>query len=242
MPHHIPDCRHNAFEFVDRVERLSSVDEVMRALEGILAQFGFEAIMLAGLAERHFQGSVLAAHWPSEFLDLYTKQNYIMFDPIARLARRSQMPFQWDKSSYAHEQDPRVFEVMRRAADFRIARGFVVPIHGRVSGPAVVSMSGVRLDVPPASKPAIHLIALYAFDRVCRLCPSPRLPKPRITAREREVLVWVTQGKSAWQIGEILNIAKRTVDEHVQTACRKLGAANRTQAVAIALRERLLDI
>lgn len=61
-----------------------------------------------------------------------------------------------------------------------------------------------------------------------------------LSLREREVLWWATQGKSAWEIGEILHIAKRTVDQHTQNAVRKLGAANRTQAVAIALRERLI--
>jgi len=62
-----------------------------------------------------------------------------------------------------------------------------------------------------------------------------------MTSREAEVLTWVARGKSAWEIGEILRIAKRTVDEHVQTAVRKLGAANRTHAVAIAIREQLID-
>jgi LuxR family transcriptional regulator, quorum-sensing system regulator BjaR1 len=56
------------------------------------------------------------------------------------------------------------------------------------------------------------------------------------------VLVWTAHGKSAWEIGEILGIAKRTVDEHAQTAFRKLGAANRTQAVALAVRKRLINI
>ena len=64
---------------------------------------------------------------------------------------------------------------------------------------------------------------------------------PLLTPREREVLTWVAQGKSAWEIGEILRIGKRTVDEHVQTATRKLNAANRVQAVAIALRERIIE-
>jgi LuxR family transcriptional regulator, quorum-sensing system regulator BjaR1 len=49
------------------------------------------------------------------------------------------------------------------------------------------------------------------------------------------VLAWAAQGKSAWETGEILKVAKRTVDEHAQKAMRKLGATNRTQAVAIAL-------
>jgi DNA-binding CsgD family transcriptional regulator len=61
-----------------------------------------------------------------------------------------------------------------------------------------------------------------------------------LTPRECEVLWWAAQGKSAREIGGILHISKRTVDEHTHNAARKLGAANRTQAVAIALRERLI--
>jgi DNA-binding CsgD family transcriptional regulator len=62
-----------------------------------------------------------------------------------------------------------------------------------------------------------------------------------LTARELEVLTWVARGKSAWEIGEILRITKRTVDEHVQRATRKLGATNRTQAAAMAVRDRIID-
>jgi DNA-binding CsgD family transcriptional regulator len=62
-----------------------------------------------------------------------------------------------------------------------------------------------------------------------------------LTPREVEVLAWVARGKSAWEIGEILHISKRTVDEHVQAAVRKLGAANRPQAVAIALLHRMIE-
>ena len=60
--------------------------------------------------------------------------------------------------------------------------------------------------------------------------------------REQEVLEWTASGKSAWEIGMILGIAKRTVDTHAQSISRKLGAANRAQAVAIAMRERLINI
>jgi LuxR family quorum sensing-dependent transcriptional regulator len=62
-----------------------------------------------------------------------------------------------------------------------------------------------------------------------------------LTPREREVLRWVARGKSAREVGEILHIAKRTVDEHAQTAVRKLGARNRTHAVAIAVRDGLIE-
>jgi LuxR family transcriptional regulator, quorum-sensing system regulator BjaR1 len=61
-----------------------------------------------------------------------------------------------------------------------------------------------------------------------------------LTDRELEVMAWVARGKSAWEIGKILDITKRTVDEHVRFATRKLGAANRTAAVAIAVSRRMI--
>lgn len=63
-----------------------------------------------------------------------------------------------------------------------------------------------------------------------------------ITDREREVLIWAARGLSSRDTGMVLDIAKRTVDEHMQTAARKLGAANKTQAVAIAIRDRLIEV
>jgi LuxR family quorum sensing-dependent transcriptional regulator len=62
------------------------------------------------------------------------------------------------------------------------------------------------------------------------------------TSREIEVLTWVARDKSSWEVGENLDIAKRTVDEHVQTAVRKIGAVNRSHAVAIAVRDRIIII
>jgi LuxR family quorum sensing-dependent transcriptional regulator len=72
--------------------------------------------------------------------------------------------------------------------------------------------------------------------------PTTRKRSNTLSAREIEVLTWVARGKSAWEIGEILHITKRTVDEHVRAAARKLGAVNRTQAVALAIRDRIIEV
>ncbi|MGC1652195.1 MAG: helix-turn-helix transcriptional regulator [Candidatus Sulfotelmatobacter sp.] len=63
-----------------------------------------------------------------------------------------------------------------------------------------------------------------------------------LTARECEVLKWVARGKPAREIAEILDITKRTVDAHVHSSIGKIGAVNRTNAVAIAIRNRLIDV
>jgi len=75
-----------------------------------------------------------------------------------------------------------------------------------------------------------------------RSLPQTATRRVPLTSRETEVLFWVANGKSTAEIAGILLISKRTVDEHVQTSIRKLDAANRTHAVAIALRDRIIEI
>lgn len=65
--------------------------------------------------------------------------------------------------------------------------------------------------------------------------PAPYQRVVPITEREREILLWVRDGLSNQQISEKLGISALTVKNHVQKILRKLGAANRAQAVAKAM-------
>lgn len=57
-----------------------------------------------------------------------------------------------------------------------------------------------------------------------------------LTARESEVLLWVSRGKSNREIGEILDISPRTVNKHLEQIFQKLGVENRASAAARAVR------
>lgn len=62
--------------------------------------------------------------------------------------------------------------------------------------------------------------------------PDPKKsPKARLTPCQREVMVWVSEGKSNWDAGRILGCAEATVKKHLQTIFRKLGVTNRVEAV-----------
>jgi DNA-binding NarL/FixJ family response regulator len=63
---------------------------------------------------------------------------------------------------------------------------------------------------------------------------------PRITHRERDVLRLLADGKSNEEIGKELYISPETVRTHVRKAMAKLEADTRTEAVAKALRQRLI--
>ena len=56
-----------------------------------------------------------------------------------------------------------------------------------------------------------------------------------LTARETEVLIWIAQGKTNYEIGVILRACTGTICKHVEHILRKLDVKNRTAAAVIAL-------
>lgn len=70
---------------------------------------------------------------------------------------------------------------------------------------------------------------------------SGTLP-PELSPREREVLQLLAAGGSNSAISAALGIAENTARNHVRAILAKLGVANRTDAVATAVRRGLLEI
>ena len=67
-------------------------------------------------------------------------------------------------------------------------------------------------------------------------------PIPELTDRQLAVLEALTRGLSNPDIAKLLNISTKMARDHVCAILTKLGAANRAEAVAIALRKHLLKI
>ena len=67
-------------------------------------------------------------------------------------------------------------------------------------------------------------------------------PLPDLTMRQKEILGSMIRGLTDRDIARQFGIRQDGVSDHVSAILRKLGAANRTEAVAIALRKHLLKI
>ena len=65
-------------------------------------------------------------------------------------------------------------------------------------------------------------------------------PVPDLTPRQSEILESMVKGLTDRDIAEQLGLSPESVSEHVGAIRQKIGAANRTEAVAIAMRKYLL--
>ncbi len=82
------------------------------------------------------------------------------------------------------------------------------------------------------TKPLLHRLALEAKHGAGKSAP---------TARELQVLELVGEGKSNKEIASALEISDETVKTHLRHLYEKLGVSDRAQAVAIALRQQMIE-
>ena len=139
--------------------------------------------------------------------------------------------------------DPRVYKPLVKVA--RTESFAVAPlVHPeRATALLYADRRGAELDeldrdllwtFATAVAPVLHLAALRAFarHRPGEMRPTSSVPRVPLTPRESEVLRLMCEGASNATIGERLFISETTVKSHVQRILRKLGVANRTEAVS----------
>ena len=71
---------------------------------------------------------------------------------------------------------------------------------------------------------------------------ADRLMRSALTGREEEILRELVNGLTNREIGRALRISENTVRNHVNSLLSKLGAADRTEAVTLAIRRGIVDI
>ena len=92
-----------------------------------------------------------------------------------------------------------------------------------------------------AGRPTLAPEAARALIQAARSADKDPAPGHDLTVREREVLALMVEGLNNPQIGERLSISVTTVRSHVSHILSKLGVSNRAEAIALALRNRLVD-
>ncbi|GAP09013.1 two component transcriptional regulator, LuxR family [Bellilinea caldifistulae] len=84
-------------------------------------------------------------------------------------------------------------------------------------------------------------LAPEAAQVLIQAATRPPVPAFELTDRERDVLIWMVRGLSNNEIAAKLVVSPSTVKFHVSNILSKLGVSSRTEAVAFALQQRLVE-
>ncbi len=229
--------------FVSRLSQIGDTRVFAVVFEELVRKFGCQFFVISGIAEEsNTQQEMLVIHnlpeaWVSEYLD----NNYILNDPIARHCVEARNPFLWREAIEA-TASREAKDIMARAEKYGLRNGVCFPIHNINGFEAGVSLSGFAAPPKMTEIRSLHLASIMAFNAVRRIRSDHSLRIHAISDREKEVLTWCALGKTSKEIAYILFVSENTVNVHIKNAISKLSAGNKTEAVAIAVRQGILNI
>jgi len=180
---------------------------------------------------------------PNKFSHEYVSKDYIQTDALVREFARTQTMQPWPDGWEKLGQRKKIISL---CVDTNMKKGI---IHG--SKPNALTKKGSLFCFYGPKMlndrrtvyfidlliPHLHLSLTQIFNKL------PSDEKVIILSnRETEVLNWLKQGKSSWDVSVILGISERTVNYHIYNIMQKLDVVNRPQALAVAARLGLIDV
>lgn len=230
-------------EFIDQLRHAETSEAVCEKLLNITSGFGLTALIAGtvpdpGTPATRQKDHVILCDWPVEWLERYVARNYVDHDPVVSHMKQLRAPFQWRDASRHITLDGGGGEVMGEAGEFNLRDGLAFPLITLDGQIVMVSLGGEAVEMSGAEFGLVALASTYAIGRAMQLLsrPSKTADHVELTPRERECLQWAAVGKSEWEISQILGISEHTSEKHLLNAKTKLGAVNRVQAVAEAIR------
>ena len=171
----------------------------------------------------------LAPGWQEQ----YAEARHCEVDPVFLHAKRREGPSTWGacrERAIREGASRRALQVFDEAEEFDLLDGFIMPTLGTPPLVDGVTFGGLDPDLSTDGLLDMQMIGTYAYEGFRRLAEGFNRVSPYLTPRELEVLRWSAEGKTAWEIGEILHIGVRTVRTHQTSIKEKYGVSTIVQA------------
>jgi DNA-binding CsgD family transcriptional regulator len=182
--------------------------------------------------------------YDERYMNTYMKQTTPLGDPAFEVCFHRLLPLDWAELRDANET---VIHMQETAEKFGIGKqGISFPIRDPGFGEALFSVNFQCDDdewthVRTELAATFHLFAHYFHLRMKDLILStPENRNYDLSPREREVLRWAAEGKTAWETARLLNVSERAIRLYTENAISKLNAKTKTQAVAIAVKNAII--
>jgi LuxR family transcriptional regulator, quorum-sensing system regulator BjaR1 len=232
-------------ELIQRLDSAKNSQELALRLIEATKNFGVERVFagiipISGAHSDQQKDNILINDWPLEWANRYFENGYFFKDPTIKRIEMDRSAFVWRDLYVERQLDSAQKQVMNEASDFRLVDGFTISMDTLDGSVVGLSFAGSKLDISKNSQSSIQMIATYAIARALMLKNLVSNPKVTLTARERSALMWAAEGKTRWEIGQLMGITEHGADKHLRSIRAKLGTTTTTYAIAEAFRLKLI--
>jgi len=225
---------------IDDMTALSSLSQVRARFAGAMGRLGFTSLGINILPPpgEDEDPVILTEIAPKGFRDLYVHERFYADDHLVACARAAYEPFRFSDAPYAPGESLRQERFMQALETYEMRKGVIVPIERPANIPSCVWLAGKNSELHNDAILATQLVSLFAASKIKALSRPRRSGalSGSLTKREREVLQWISIGKTSWEISVILGVSERAINNIIAGAMKKLDAVTRVQAVVNAIR------
>lgn len=233
-----------AFDHICDMKRSSSPEGLDDISATAFAGIGLPSFALAHFfrPDRTSETRVISGRFEAGWAARYIANGYGGSCQIAGEMTRYSRPYSWNDVITRRGLDDVQTRIWNEACEFGLRDGLFTPVRWDNGSYAAVVVAGWDADLcDPFSRVLAEILSAYYCSEAKRLVRISAEPKTGLSARQRECLAWVRNGKSSSEIGDILGISGLTVDEHLAEACRKFGVRTRVQAAVEASLRGMFD-
>lgn len=174
---------------------------------------------------------VMLNSYPVVWQKRYMEENYLAIDPLVLHGSRSVMPIVWNEDLFS---EARNFWEDAREHGLRFGWAQSCTNMQGIRGMLTLARCAEPLSEAELQKNGYRMVWLTQIVHQCMstLIAANMLSDAviQLSSREKDVLRWTADGKTAGEIASIINITERTVNFHIANAMGKLNCINKTAA------------
>ncbi len=229
--------------FIEQTNKADTKEEVYHLFQRALKNLGYDRVLYTYVTDQPKLNQKaefgIVTSYPEEWVQYYNQSNFMNYDPIARETFSTTRAFTWESIYKKTELTKIQSKIMHEADDIGILSGIGVGIHeglNEVTGIGFANSS--KRETPNKDMLSILNFFAYQFHSAYSTRIKVKLNNFQIilSEREREILHWMSEGKSDTVIADLLFIQHTTVRFHIQNIFKKLAVNNKTMAVVKALK------
>lgn len=222
---------------------INTPDELMVWMQDDLQHIFPHGMMICAIGEIENFGShvrhILSHHFPLEYVRSLQQSGGLTTSPIIAEWVKTRKPVLFELPE--HHPNPSWLDNFKRYGLHNVAAHGLCDMQSRMTSYFSFSQIPGKLTPHHAALlemlvPHLHVTLVRTLNGgVTKTVSLPRTSLPALTPREQEVWQWLCQGKTNWEIAQVLHLSESTIKNHVQRILNKLNVNTRAQAVAIGL-------
>lgn len=235
--------------------------EIIEALTSVADKNTFQTLLLktkdlleadtciSAVAKGNTEGAIetiipeiINGNYSIEWLETYNEEQLHLTAPTILYNFECSGTQIWENSYKRYEGLTSTKKFVSLAEDHNMHNGLSTGFINTKNGlGTIIAFTKKKITHTERQYDILNILNHHFHQALARLCTDFKtVYDNKLTPKELEVLKWMKEGKTSWEISMILNRSENTISFHSKNIIQKLDASNKSHALAIAMEHQLL--